>query len=121
MDYGLSQRTNFANRGRTHSTILDETNNQILASNNQPAPTSQRCFSSPNSTSQANNDIVELNISLTNSGQRANTTIENQQNRSQHNSFVRIDEVIDAKIKINEAYMAQLKSIDLKKYSFPNE
>ncbi len=96
---------------RTQSTILNETD-VILASVDQPGD--QRCYSSPNSTNTA-----EMNFTEINSGNRAN--VSGQQMNHTNRSFTRIDEVIEAKIKDNEAYLAKLKSIDLKKYSYPNE
>lgn len=120
MDFGLSRRLErCTTKTRTSSTILNETD-VILAGDSHPGTTG--CVSSPNST-----NIAEMNFS-SNSGlknqdnisKHTNTTINNSMDQSRGN-ISRHDEVVDQKIKVYEAYLSQLKSIDLKKYSFPNE
>ncbi len=114
MDFGLSRRERVVStkKTRTHSTILNETED-ILASIDQPG--NQPCFSSPNSTNMADMNFTEINSA------NHHANISDQKIDNTNKSFNRIDEVIEARINKNEAYLAQLKSIDLKKYSFPNE
>lgn len=114
MDFGLSRRETIV-KTRTHSTILNETDVQILASQNQPA--NKGCYSSPNSSG-----IVDMNFTASNSGLKKDiiNTSSNTINQNQH-SFSSYDEMVNAKLRENEAYRKHLNSIDLTKYSFPNE
>jgi hypothetical protein len=127
MDFGLSRREEShtsTNRRELlqvktrKSSILNETD-VILASGDQPG--NSACYSSPNSTNVADIHFEEqhshLRVNMSSSG-HGNSE---QKNISHSRSFGRDDSALEAKIKTNEAYLAQLKSIDLKKYSFPNE
>ncbi len=111
MDFVYSRRVT---KTRT-STILNESDVKVVASQENPSTT--RYYSSPNSTqvTDINFQVNKTNM-LNTSGGRNNQSMET----SRHNSS-RHDEVIEAKIKANENYLKQLKSIDLTKYSFPNE
>lgn len=119
MDFGLSRRVDKerAAKKRTNSTILNETD-VILSGKDMPG--SGACYSSPNST-----NITEMNFTHSNtSKQNINSSLSNTINQSLDNSrgnLSRYEEVKEARIKTNEAYLNHLKSIDLKKYSFPNE
>ncbi len=105
MDFGLSRRVSgrVPTKTRTNSTILNETD-IILAGPNQPGQ--GKYYSSPNSTNVAEMDFTT-----------------NQQNHSMNSSrnVSRHEEIVEARIRTNEAYLAQLKSIDLSKYQGPNE
>lgn len=112
MDFGLSRRTSerrVTTKTRTNSTILNETD-IILAGPNNPGP--GNCVSSPNST-----NVAEMNFTTTqqNVTQNASQSMNNSRNVSKH------EEIVEARIRTNEAYLAQLKSIDLSKYKGPNE
>lgn len=117
MDFGLSRRPDREARTlktRTHSTILNETD-IILAGVDQPG--NKACYSSPNST-----NIAEVNFTNNQSNHnQSNTNHSINTSRNNSRSYSRHEEIVEAKIKVNEAYLTQLKSIDLKKYSFPNE
>lgn len=96
---------------RTNSTILNETD-IILAGPNNPGP--GNCVSSPNST-----NVAEMNFTTT----QQNVTNQNVSHSSMNTSrnVSRHEEIVEARIRTNEAYLAQLKSIDLTKYQGPNE
>ena len=102
MEFAYSKKVS---KTRT-SSILNETDCIVSSQEN---PSTARYYSSPNST-----QVADMNI--TNSNNKQNQSMET----SRHN-VSRHDEVLEAKIRANEKYIKELKSIDLSKYSFPNE
>lgn len=117
MDFGLSRRASerrVTTKTRTNSTLLNETD-IILAGPNNPGP--GNCVSSPNSTNVAEMNFTTTQQNVTN--QNVSQSYGNSMNTSRNVS--RHEEIVEARIRTNEAYLAQLKSIDLTKYQGPNE
>jgi hypothetical protein len=132
MDFGLSRKTN--TKMVRKESLLNETA-EILSGPN--LPTKNPCFSSPNSTNigEVNfNGMASFNMhnELSNNNQNSKSKqqesfnqfkVPNAANNLDHSSnrISTFDEIIEAKIKANEDYLNHLKSIDLRKFSFPNE
>jgi hypothetical protein len=82
-----------------------------------PSNSSLGYFSSPNSTSICENTTTSTTTtSLTN----LNDELINSK-FSKKILVITHNDALDAELKIKESYLNQLKSIDLSKYSFPNE